>query len=134
MQLLTTVQSTASQFLSSFISHIGRYLYERTIDALTSLYRYGPWWLGCWNFVAQEDVCAALASSAQLGSGFWLSHLIECDELIRERVKSHALGVLVLLVVFNGAWVYLLATYYLFCVRFRREPVYMERLPRVKDS
>jgi hypothetical protein len=99
-----------------------------------SLYRYGPWWLGCWNYVAQEDVCAALAQSAQLGSGFWLSHAIECDELIQERVKSHALGLLVLLGLFNGVWIYFVATYYLVCVRFRRDPVYIERVPRLKRS
>jgi hypothetical protein len=61
-------------------------LKQLLINSLVGLYRYGPWWLGCWNYVAPEDICAVLTRSAQLGSLFWVQHRAECDELIRERV------------------------------------------------
>ena len=40
------------------------YTWEIAVHLLVSLYRYGPWWLGCWNYVAREDICAVLTRSA----------------------------------------------------------------------
>lgn len=120
--------------LSHWSSSFLRAPIDAAVDALVSLYLYGPWWLGCWNYVAQEDVCASLSRSAQLGSGFWLSHSVECSELIRERVKSHSLGLLVVFCVLNGIWLYMVATYYLVCRRPRRPVAYIRRLPSDKES
>lgn len=90
------------------------------ISLLVRLYRYGPTWLGCWSFMQLEDVCAALAHSAQLSSSFWARHPEQCEALIEERVKSHSIGIGLVFFLFNLVWFYCMATLYLFCKRGRR--------------
>jgi hypothetical protein len=82
-----------------------------------------------------EDVCASLSASSSMGSHFWISHSIECQEMIRNRVVSHCLGLLIVFVCANIGWLYCVATLYLLCPRPRRELVWLSKqVPKLSDS
>lgn len=96
---------------------------------------HGPWWIGCWDSIRPEDICAALSKSPSLGSGFWLAHSIECEQLIEDRIKSHSIGILVVVGVLHVFWFYFIASLYCMCGgRARREIVYVGSEGMVKGS
>ncbi len=119
------------------MSVLGGWVKDALLALLVKVYLEGPWWMGCWGNMLEEDVCATLSASSQLTSTFWIQHRDECMAMIRDRVSSHSIGFCVLAVLANVVWLYLVMTGYCLFVRARRVPVELvyvsKKQPRLKS-
>ena len=111
---------------------------EVILSLLVMVYKEGPWWIGGWGKMQEEDICATLSHSSQLTSSFWMMHRDECENMIADRVSSHSIGLAVIFLGANIVWFYIVATVYFLFARGRRTPVELvcieKQSPLLKSS